>query len=522
MCRRDPVYWINRWAWTFDPRKNAVYPFELFPRQEEFVRWLQDRDEKQEGGLAEKSRDVGFTWICTAYATHKWLFGNNDVTGFGSRKLDLVDKTDDPDCIFEKIRFGIRHMESWMLPAGFSWQKHSKEAILVNPVNNCTIRGEGGTEIGRGGRCARYFVDEAAFLPNPRSVDASLSQTTEVRIDISTPNGMGNSFYKKRFNGTTPVFTFHWRDDPRKDGEWYRRKCDELQNDPVIIAQELDIDYTASIEGVVIPAKYVQAAVDFDITEEGIKKAGWDVAGEGDNSNVLITRVGNVVKEVKSWSNMDTFQSTHNATLLCNELDVRTLNYDASGLGAGPKGAFNAMAKAPEFAVRPVTVGEPATESLWADGKSSREKFGNLRAELWWRLRERFRKTYERKLEEEGRIGGHYWPDDECISIPNHGDLIAQLSMPLGLTRDTGKYFIESKKDMKKRGVKSPDFADALALSEASPAGSWAQLESDAVHAANPSTTSDTKKYHDCPAALDLDKDFQEHYGGDLNRYSGW
>ena len=61
MCRRDPVHWVNHWAWTFDPREAfSTLPFDLFPRQEEFIRWLAERDRLQESGLAEKSRDVGF------------------------------------------------------------------------------------------------------------------------------------------------------------------------------------------------------------------------------------------------------------------------------------------------------------------------------------------------------------------------------------------------------------------------------------------------------------------------------
>ncbi len=102
-CKSNPVHWINHWAWTYDPReKCTTRPFDLFPKQEEFIRWLAERDQKQECGLAEKSRDVGFTWLCAAYAVHCWLFREGDSTGFGSRKLDLVDHKDNPDCIFEK------------------------------------------------------------------------------------------------------------------------------------------------------------------------------------------------------------------------------------------------------------------------------------------------------------------------------------------------------------------------------------------------------------------------------------
>jgi phage terminase large subunit len=87
LCKSNPVYWINHWAWTYDPRESCtIRPFDLFPKQEEFIHWLAERDQKQECGLAEKSRDVGFTWLCAAYAVHCWLFRAGDSTGFGSRK----------------------------------------------------------------------------------------------------------------------------------------------------------------------------------------------------------------------------------------------------------------------------------------------------------------------------------------------------------------------------------------------------------------------------------------------------
>jgi hypothetical protein len=187
-----------------DPHeKCTTRPFDLFPKQEEFINWLAERDQKQESGLAEKSRDVGFTWLCAAYAVHRWLFKSGDSTGFGSRKLDLVDDKDNPDCIFEKIRFLIGHLPHWMLPIGYDRHHHDKHCTIVNPSNGSTIAGEGGAEIGRGARKSRYIVDEAAYIPNPKTADASLSQTTRVRIDVSTrkcaPKNAGPSSNSNRW-----------------------------------------------------------------------------------------------------------------------------------------------------------------------------------------------------------------------------------------------------------------------------------------------------------------------------------
>lgn|GEM_PF-3269057 len=64
---------------------------------------------------------------------------------------------------------------------------------------------------------------------------------------------------RRRFSGKHEVFTFHWRDDPRKSEEWYEQQ--KAKKNPVTVAQELDLDYTASIEGICIPAAWVRAAV---------------------------------------------------------------------------------------------------------------------------------------------------------------------------------------------------------------------------------------------------------------------
>jgi hypothetical protein len=54
---------------------------------------------------------------------------------------------------------------------------------------------------------------------------------------------------------------------------------------------------------------------------------------------------------------------------------------------------------------------------------------------------------------------------DELLSIPNDGSLINQMSQPITKYTTTGKILIESKDDMKKRGLSSPDDLDALVLS---------------------------------------------------------
>jgi hypothetical protein len=474
-CEQDVVFWVNQWGWTYDPRETvSTLPFLLFPRQEVFLRWMTAREAAQEDGLVEKSRDMGVSWLCCAYALHGWLFREGCKCGFGSRKLDLVDKLGDPDCLFEKLRFLLRHLPAWMRPPGFRWKRHDHFCKLVNPANGATITGEGGDNIGRGGRASLYFVDEAAFLAHPQQVDAALSQTTRCRIDVSTPNGTGNPFYRKRHSGAIPVFTFHWRDDPRKDEAWYAREKARL-GDPALIAQEIDLDYAASVEGVTIPAAWVRAAVRLKLPTSGAVVAGLDIAEEGSGRTVLICRRGPVVLTVVDWGQSNTTQTAWRTREEAQQQGVTALHYDVVGVGAGVKGSFESSESTLPFRAHAINGGETPTEARWPNGKTSRELFLNLRAELWWNLRQRFERAYE------FREQGIAHKPEEMISIPDHGSLIADLSLPLYFRTETGKIKLESKTDMRKRGVKSPDFGDALAYAFAPLAGDW-QTAAQAAH----------------------------------------
>jgi len=74
--------------------------------------------------------------------------------------------------------------------------------------------------------------------------------------------------------------------------EW--REYTELTKDPVIIAQEYDIDYQASVEGLVIEKEWIKSAVDFGLNWEGPRYGGFDLASSGKNKSVYIARTGPV------------------------------------------------------------------------------------------------------------------------------------------------------------------------------------------------------------------------------------
>ena len=495
--KRDTLGFIRDWCFTYDPRLARPgsdlppeLPFHPFDVQAELVAWLDARLELREDGLIEKSRDMGFTWVVAAWAVHKWLFVGGVSIGFGSRKAELVDTLGNLDSILEKCRFLIEHLPPFLKPrdaAGRRWDKnngdHSKLKLLRNPENGATISGEGGAEIGRGGRKTIYIVDEAASLDNAEDTEAALSQTTEVRIYGSSAKGMGNLFYKKRSSGDVKVFTMHWSRDPRKDAAWYEEQKRRFRAVPWIVPQELDIDYSAGVEGVAIPGKWVQAALRWTCPPEVWQAfdpiASLDVADGGGDANVLKILQGpklHALGEEARWYEGTALQTALRARRFVDawrspaDQPVAALIFDATGIGAAVAGYFAQLGEAagPEWAAPPTWdvipfKGGGAASSEWVEGAERRasELFANARAESWWRLRRRLEKTYEVV---EG-IAHH--PPAECLDLPaGEMGLAAQLSAPRYSLRTDDKILLESKKDMKARGVASPDEGDAITMAD--------------------------------------------------------
>ena len=241
--RDNPAQFITDWGITYDPRTvdedhPSFLPFILFPKQEEWVNWVVEKWKAKRPGLTEKSRDIGISWLAIATACTLCLHYDGLAIGFGSRKEEYVDKADLPRSLFFKARMFMAN-----LPVEFrgGWNSSCAPHMRINfPGTGSYMGGEAGDNIGRGDRASIYFVDEAAFLERPQLVEASLSQTTNCRIDVSSANGMGNPFAQKRHGGKIDVFTIHWRDDPRKDDAWYAQQLQDL--DSVTVAQEIDID----------------------------------------------------------------------------------------------------------------------------------------------------------------------------------------------------------------------------------------------------------------------------------------
>lgn len=480
---------INDWCVTYDPRNKdpvpKMMPFMLFPRQEELIEFLYLCFTEKEDGLIEKARDMGATWVCVCFSVWLFLFFPGSAIGWGSRRSDLVDELGNPDSIFEKMRIVLRNLPPFFLPSEFSIDEDAPSMKILDRKNGSTIAGETGDNIGRGGRSTVFFKDESAHYERPEKIEAALGDNTDVQIDISSVNGTGNVFYRRRNAGEewfpgkkmpkkrTRVFVMDWKDHPAKTDEWYagRRAKAEEEGLLHLFAQEVDRDYAGAVDRVIIPSPWVKAAIDahikLGIKPEGSKIAMQDVADGGGDKNALIMRHGILCTYADHWGG-EAGDAAQKAIPICMENGVYELYYDSIGVGVGFRVEISHMRESgtmpPEnvFKVYPWNAGAAVLDAddpiIPGDSKSptNKDQYGNLKAQAWFRVRSRFYKTYQ------AVTNGKKYPADELISISSEikclHQLVRELSQPTRKRNGEGKTIVDKVPD----GSKSPNLADGF------------------------------------------------------------
>ncbi len=488
--RTRPVEFIEHWCVTYDPRNAGsqtptTLPFVLFQRQREFVEFLVECIHTEENGLVEKARDMGATWICVAVSVWLWRFWEGAAIGWGSRKEDLVDKIGDPKSVFDKIRKTIDYLPPELLPAGFDRRAHTGFMKILNPANEASITGEAGDNIGRGGRTLVYFKDESAHYERPELIEAALGDNTRVQIDISSVNGLGNVFHRRREagvewspglvipKGKARVFIMDWRDHPAKSQAWYDARKRKAEDDGLqhVFAQEVDRNYAAAVEGVIIPPEWVNAALDAHLKLGFDDSGGWRAAldpfDEGGDMHALAIAKGVVVKSVEAWGDGDTGDATRRTV---DELRGKrvALQYDCIGVGAGVKSEANRLASENLLPSGLSFVPWSASASpLNPDGRVipndpesplNKDFYANLKAQAWWEMRRRFERTFK------AVTAGERYDPAELISLPGELPGLNTLRKELSqVTRGkTGALKLIVNKTPE--GTKSPNRADALVM----------------------------------------------------------
>ena len=287
-----------------------------------------------------------------------------------------------------------------------------------------------------------FVIDEASGVPNSIFDVSSSSLSTEGAKIIMTgnPTRVAGYFYdshhKMRNRWETMVVSC--KDSTQVSETYIEDMLARCGNDTDADLYRVRVlgEFPKSESNGVIPLDLVIAAYDRPV--EQIKTVmpvwGLDVARFGTNKTALVKRHANIVKSVETITNRDTMyvagwvmQQYEDAN---SDDRPAVINIDSIGVGAGVVDRMREL----DVPVQGINVGEQP---------SGKDRYANLRAELWWRARE--------------------WLEQRDTRVESE-DLGAELTEVQFKITSTGKIQIESKDDMLKRGVTSPDIADAFVL----------------------------------------------------------
>lgn len=270
MCKRDPLFWLNAFIWTYDPRADSPkLPFITYEFQDEGFGEIYDSMGKRDIQIL-KSRDMGASWLALMAIKHRCDFFPLQTFLLGSIKERLVDAKDNPDSLMWKMDFAEYNLPLWMQVPYYKVDR--TRLHIFNRRTQSVIDGESTTEdFGRSGRRTAILLDEFAMHANGKQILSATRDVTNSRIIPSTPKGTGNAFYDLTQTEIKKV-VFHWPSHPLKrqglyheretlwskppctccelgEGKprstWYDRECTRAAH-PMEISQELDIDFLAS------------------------------------------------------------------------------------------------------------------------------------------------------------------------------------------------------------------------------------------------------------------------------------
>jgi hypothetical protein len=244
LCDSDILSFFRILAWTYDPRKTpSDRPFIPFPYQEQYILDINNDIEQGNPSVTEKSRDMGVTWCVLTVFFYRWAFKSENFL-VGSKKEDAVDTIGDIGSHFERFRYMLSKMPSWLCDRLGIKAKNSG-SMRIWKDNGAALVGESmAPGFSRQGRHNAILLDEFAFVDKADLIYRACGDSAPCRIAVSTPNGKNNFFAKLRFGGKVKVYTHHWKSHPGKGDAWYEsQKGNRSDKD---IAQELDINYTVS------------------------------------------------------------------------------------------------------------------------------------------------------------------------------------------------------------------------------------------------------------------------------------
>ena len=286
-----------------------------------------------------------------------------------------------------------------------------------------------------------FIIDEASGVPDIifEVAQGAMSTPGAKTIMVGNPNRSTGYFYDsfERNIASWKTMTVSCLDADTVDPQYIEDMKHQYGEDSNIYRVRVLGLPPETDDNAIMGRALVESAINRDVEPTHVMPVwGLDIARMGSDRCALCKRKGNVITEpIKHWGGKDLMETVG---IIMAEYDTTPYNdrpseilVDSIGLGAG-------------VVDRLVELDLPARGINVAESSSMNDRYMRLRDELWFKCRE--------------------WLEHKDVSIPDQEELITELTAVQYGIMSNGKFKVESKDEMKKRGMRSPDVADALML----------------------------------------------------------
>lgn len=233
------------------------------------------------------------------------------------------------------------------------------------------------------------------------------------------------------------LVTREWVDDKRE--RWLNRGLTHLWETRVLGR------FSLSSPESIVPVAWILAAQErwHLVDGDGVRELGVDVAGGGQDETVIYLRTGRRVEYLASWQTEDLMWSAETIAALAAEEEVSRISVDRTGLGQGVWSRLVQM-QAEEGLLKDVSIIGVALQA----GPREPDVYAKRQDEVMFNLR------WALNPENPAAIAIH--PADKILA--------EELSLRGWRKTERGLISCEGKRELRRRGLGSPDRADAVSL----------------------------------------------------------
>ena len=286
------------------------------------------------------------------------------------------------------------------------------------------------------------LVDEASAIPESvfEAAAGSMSGANACTILLGNPTRSSGFFFDTHHRQVADWWTrkVSCSDSPRVSEEYILEMATRYGAESNAYRVRVLGEFANRDDDTAIPLELVEAAMNREgvtVLEDEPIVWGLDVARFGSNNSVLAKRQGRQLLSMRSWNNLDLMQLTGAVVAEYEACPPRqqpvSICIDSIGVGGG------VVDRLRELQLPAIGINTSETPAM-------RQTYLNLRAELWFKVKA--------------------WLEARDCSLPRDDNLLAELVSPKYKFTSSGKLQIEGKDSMKKRGLQSPDMADAVCL----------------------------------------------------------